>query len=63
MLGECNRVGIPLKVGHCYIILLFPYFHVSVSATTSSIMERGEEYCGELIEKHKQCMRDMGFNI
>ncbi|XP_062550791.1 cytochrome c oxidase copper chaperone [Armigeres subalbatus] len=27
------------------------------------IMERGEEQCGELIEKHKQCMRDMGFNI
>lgn len=27
------------------------------------IMERGEEYCGDLIEKHKQCMRDMGFNI
>ncbi|XP_055604515.1 cytochrome c oxidase copper chaperone [Uranotaenia lowii] len=27
------------------------------------IMERGEENCGDLIEKHKQCMRDMGFNI
>ncbi|KAL9696275.1 hypothetical protein quinque_015560 [Culex quinquefasciatus] len=27
------------------------------------IMERGEENCGPLIEKHKQCMRDMGFNI
>ncbi|XP_055523587.1 cytochrome c oxidase copper chaperone [Wyeomyia smithii] len=29
----------------------------------SCIMERGEENCGELIEKHKQCMRDMGFNV
>ncbi|XP_058443530.1 cytochrome c oxidase copper chaperone [Malaya genurostris] len=32
-------------------------------ARDSCIMERGEEKCGELIEKHKQCMRDMGFNI
>ncbi|XP_058831237.1 cytochrome c oxidase copper chaperone [Topomyia yanbarensis] len=32
-------------------------------ARDSCIMERGEENCGELIEKHKQCMRDMGFNI
>ncbi|XP_070190268.1 cytochrome c oxidase copper chaperone-like [Littorina saxatilis] len=27
------------------------------------IIEKGEEHCGELIEKHKQCMRDMGFKI
>ena len=28
-----------------------------------SIMEKGEENCSDLIEKHKQCMRDQGFNI
>lgn len=27
------------------------------------IVERGEENCGELIEAHKECMRNMGFNI
>ncbi|CAO1379954.1 unnamed protein product [Diamesa serratosioi] len=27
------------------------------------IVENGEENCGDLIEKHKQCMRDMGFKI
>lgn len=28
-----------------------------------SIMQNGEENCGDLIEKHKQCMRDLGFKI
>lgn len=32
-------------------------------ARDACIMDRGEEKCSELIEKHKQCMRDMGFNI
>ncbi|XP_040169960.1 cytochrome c oxidase copper chaperone [Anopheles arabiensis] len=32
-------------------------------ARDACIMENGEEKCSELIEKHKQCMRDMGFNI
>uniref|UniRef100_A0A2M4AX27 Cytochrome c oxidase copper chaperone n=1 Tax=Anopheles triannulatus TaxID=58253 RepID=A0A2M4AX27_9DIPT len=32
-------------------------------ARDACIMEHGEENCGELIEQHKQCMRDMGFNI
>lgn len=32
-------------------------------ARDACIMDRGEENCSELIEKHKQCMRDMGFNI
>jgi len=27
------------------------------------IMEKGEENCGDLIEAHKQCMRDLGFKI
>jgi len=27
------------------------------------IMENGEEECGDLIEAHKQCMRDLGFKI
>jgi len=27
------------------------------------IIEKGEENCGELIEAHKKCMRDLGFNI
>lgn len=27
------------------------------------IIERGEEHCGDLIEAHKKCMRDLGFNI
>uniref|UniRef100_A0A0B7B550 Cytochrome c oxidase copper chaperone n=1 Tax=Arion vulgaris TaxID=1028688 RepID=A0A0B7B550_9EUPU len=27
------------------------------------VIERGEENCGDLIEKHKQCMRDLGFKI
>jgi len=27
------------------------------------IVERGEENCTKLIEAHKQCMREQGFNI
>ncbi|MCL4139840.1 UNVERIFIED_CONTAM: hypothetical protein GTU68_057829 [Idotea baltica] len=27
------------------------------------IVEKGEENCRDLIEAHKKCMRDMGFNI
>jgi cytochrome c oxidase assembly protein subunit 17 len=27
------------------------------------IMENGQENCIELIEAHKKCMRDLGFNI
>ncbi|CAH1971875.1 unnamed protein product [Acanthoscelides obtectus] len=27
------------------------------------IIEKGEENCGDLIEAHKQCMRNAGFNI
>ena len=27
------------------------------------IMDNGQENCIELIEAHKKCMRDLGFNI
>lgn len=27
------------------------------------IMEKGEENCGDLIEAHKVCMRNLGFKI
>lgn len=30
-------------------------------ARDACILERGEADCGDLIEKHKQCLRDMGF--
>ncbi|KAJ6638426.1 Cytochrome c oxidase copper chaperone [Pseudolycoriella hygida] len=32
-------------------------------ARDQCIMENGEENCAKLIEAHKQCMRDQGFNI
>lgn len=32
-------------------------------ARDACIIEKGEENCTELIEAHKKCMRDMGFNI
>uniref|UniRef100_A0A0K8TN45 Cytochrome c oxidase copper chaperone n=1 Tax=Tabanus bromius TaxID=304241 RepID=A0A0K8TN45_TABBR len=32
-------------------------------ARDQCIMEKGEQNCGPLIEAHKQCMRDMGFNV
>lgn len=32
-------------------------------ARDACIMENGEDGCGDLIEKHKQCMRDLGFKI
>ncbi|KAG4079118.1 hypothetical protein HA402_001089 [Bradysia odoriphaga] len=32
-------------------------------ARDQCIMDNGEENCGKLIEAHKQCMRDQGFNI
>uniref|UniRef100_A0A8C9PQW0 Cytochrome c oxidase copper chaperone n=1 Tax=Spermophilus dauricus TaxID=99837 RepID=A0A8C9PQW0_SPEDA len=28
-----------------------------------SIIEKGEEHCGHLIEAHKECMRALGFKI
>ncbi|MRB67746.1 hypothetical protein GH825_30800, partial [Bacillus thuringiensis] len=27
------------------------------------IMEKGEDNCGDVIEKHKDCMRKMGFTV
>lgn len=27
------------------------------------VIHKGEENCGDFIEAHKQCMRDLGFNI
>ncbi|XP_030382344.1 cytochrome c oxidase copper chaperone [Scaptodrosophila lebanonensis] len=32
-------------------------------ARDQCIVERGEENCSTLIEAHKKCMRDAGFNI
>uniref|UniRef100_A0A0B6ZG75 Cytochrome c oxidase copper chaperone n=1 Tax=Arion vulgaris TaxID=1028688 RepID=A0A0B6ZG75_9EUPU len=32
-------------------------------ARDECVIQNGEEKCGDLIEKHKQCMRDLGFNI
>ncbi|XP_043199993.1 cytochrome c oxidase copper chaperone-like [Amphibalanus amphitrite] len=32
-------------------------------ARDECIVLNGEEHCRPLIEAHKQCMRDMGFNI
>ncbi|XP_066601640.1 cytochrome c oxidase copper chaperone [Prorops nasuta] len=32
-------------------------------ARDACIMENGEENCGPLIEAHKACMRNMGFNV
>jgi len=33
------------------------------AARDECIMQNGEEACGDLIEAHKQCMRDLGFKI
>uniref|UniRef100_A0A1B0CTQ8 Cytochrome c oxidase copper chaperone n=1 Tax=Lutzomyia longipalpis TaxID=7200 RepID=A0A1B0CTQ8_LUTLO len=32
-------------------------------ARDACIVEKGEENCKDLIEAHKKCMRDQGFNI
>ncbi|KAK7478914.1 hypothetical protein BaRGS_00029895 [Batillaria attramentaria] len=32
-------------------------------ARDQCIIEKGEEHCGDLIERHKECMREMGFKI
>ncbi|KIH61985.1 cytochrome C oxidase copper chaperone [Ancylostoma duodenale] len=32
-------------------------------ARDQCIIENGEENCGELIEAHKKCLRDAGFDI
>ncbi|KAF0875256.1 COX17 oxidase, partial [Crocuta crocuta] len=41
--------------------------HVLPSGTSYilfySIIEKGEEHCGHLIEAHKECMRALGFKI
>ena len=33
------------------------------TARDECIIINGEENCGDLIEQHKQCMRDAGFKI
>ncbi|XP_002123716.2 cytochrome c oxidase copper chaperone [Ciona intestinalis] len=33
------------------------------TARDECIVNRGEEACGDLIQAHKQCLRDLGFNI
>ncbi|KHJ84228.1 ubiquitin--protein ligase, partial [Oesophagostomum dentatum] len=32
-------------------------------ARDQCIVEKGEEHCGDLIEAHKKCLRDAGFEI
>jgi len=32
-------------------------------ARDDCIVQYGEENCKELIDKHRKCMKDMGFNI
>ncbi|XP_037919950.1 cytochrome c oxidase copper chaperone [Hermetia illucens] len=32
-------------------------------ARDQCILEKGEPNCGDLIEAHKKCMRDQGFNV
>ncbi|KAM4788275.1 cytochrome c oxidase copper chaperone isoform 1-T1 [Cyanocitta cristata] len=36
---------------------------VTIPITKQSIIEKGEENCGHLIEAHKECMRALGFKI
>ena len=31
--------------------------------SSQSVIQNGEEHCQDQIEAHKQCMRDLGFNI
>ena len=33
------------------------------AARDECVIMRGEDNCGDLIEAHKQCMRDLGFKI
>ncbi|XP_061396684.1 uncharacterized protein LOC133332297 [Musca vetustissima] len=37
--------------------------HLNIGQDISNIIERGESECGDLIEAHKKCMREQGFNI
>ena len=47
----------------CVKLILFYLVNLNFIISYSSIVEKGEEHCGELIEAHKKCMRDLGFKI
>jgi len=46
---------LPLSVLNAYFINKYILIY--------SIIEKGEEQCGHLIEAHKECMRALGFKI
>ncbi|ELR49283.1 Cytochrome c oxidase copper chaperone [Bos mutus] len=49
------RTYLPLSVLNAYFINKYILIY--------SIIEKGEEQCGHLIEAHKECMRALGFKI
>ena len=44
-------------------ITFLKYMYSSCCISLLSIMDKGEENCQDLIEAHKKCLRDAGFNI
>lgn len=57
--------SLPITIMHAYLLLtcLMPALLDNKYNLFYSIIEKGEEHCGHLIEAHKECMRALGFKI
>lgn len=63
--SDLCSASLRISIMHTYLLLMclmivlldnkYILFH--------SIIEKGEEHCGHLIEAHKECMRALGFKI
>ena len=56
-IGVCMCVTVTVCVCVCVCVCARAFLSLC------SIMEKGEEHCGDLIEKHKECMRQLGFKV
>lgn len=62
-MSQKNSINQKILIMNSYQNRLIVEFRIRNSFLFFSIIEKGEENCGDLIEEHKACMRKMGFNI
>ncbi|KAF3827528.1 hypothetical protein GH733_003014 [Mirounga leonina] len=57
--------SLPITIMRAYLLLMCLMFTLLDNKYIMfySIIEKGEEQCGHLIEAHKECMRALGFKI
>lgn len=65
ILSDLCFASLPVIIMHAYLLLMYlmPTLLNNKYILFCSIIEKGEEHCGHLIEAHKECMRALGFKI